>query len=561
MNGENLKNHYIELKKDDIDFYTGVHDEALLDRLLTDYKFFIETFLVIKTKDKKLIPFILNPIQIDLYNRIHGKPYYYGMILKARQMGCSTFILAYYFVDTILNPNTNSVCVAHEQDAVHRLFDIIHLFYNNLPDVLKPPRKYSNRKELYFSDRNDPNRSLESRFFVGTAGAKGFGRSATIQNLHLSEYAFYEDPDSFLAGIIDAVPLNNSRIIIESTANGLNHFYHEYKEAVEGKTMYEAIFYPWYMFPEYKVELTPQEHENWVFMDEEERYLYEKLKLTKEQLKFRRIRIGLYRNDVNRFKQEYPSTWQEAFLAQTKYKWGLTPDVLDKQLKYITPPEPISNYLTYKLPQITIWEDVKNNIGYVVAVDVAEGSDTGHLSAIEVFKYENGILEQVAEFSDNVDLITLSRIVLTIAVYYNNAFVIVERNNHGYTILNNLMYLYNYPVLYKDENNKEGVYMTKHLKRKAEDNLIYLINSEILHLRSEKLLNEIRVYATTENKKKTTNEFGHFDKLSALLLICATYPEIIQYIIPRAVENAEKIEYIELHKPIFNPMNILWQRR
>jgi hypothetical protein len=546
---EKLKNPYQIQLADDLDFSAGI-DEKLIEKLLTDYKFFMETFLVIKTKDKRLVPFILNPIQQDLYSRIHGKPYYYGIILKARQMGCSTFILGYFFTDCILNPNTNCVCVAHDQESVNKLFDIIHLFYNNLPDVLKPKRKYSNRKELYFCDPTDPKRSLESRFFVGSAQGKHFGRSMTIQNLHLSEYAFYPDIDKFLPGIIDAVPLKNSRIIIESTANGLNHFYEEFKAAMEHQgSIYEPIFYPWWMFPEYELPVSEEERQNWQDMDEEERELREKYKLSLEKLKFRRFRISLYGGDKSIFKKEYPSNWQEAFLAQTQYRFGFTPDVLKKQEKFIKPAINIQNYLTVKYPVLKLWEDVEDKSGYVVCVDVAEGSETGHLSAIEIFKLTDKLtLRQVGEFSAHVDLITFSKIIYDVAAYFNSAVVLVEKNNQGYTIINNLL-LYNYPYIFK-ENDKEGIFMTKQLKIKAIDTLIYLLNSEKIEIQSEQLLHEIKIYATvdTNTKKAYDDNIGHFDKFSALLLLSATYPGVLNWITANPVKT-EEWDYFEFPEP------------
>jgi hypothetical protein len=101
------------------------------------------------------------------------------------------------------------------------------LIQNNLPKEFKPNEKYSNAKELVFQSDNQQ-LSLNSQIKCYTAGSSEIGRSETINFLHLSELAFWNENtalDNF-ASIMQAVPKEDSIVVIESTANGFNFLWH-----------------------------------------------------------------------------------------------------------------------------------------------------------------------------------------------------------------------------------------------------------------------------------------------------------------------------------------------
>ena len=116
----------------------------------------MENFLKIRNKQSKLVPFIPNDAQKQ-FNEIiekdtaNKKPHRY-IILKARQLGFSTFTEGYIYHDTSTRELVNSLIIAHEEKATMNLFSMSKLYYEECPLAIRPMKKYSNGKELVFEN-------------------------------------------------------------------------------------------------------------------------------------------------------------------------------------------------------------------------------------------------------------------------------------------------------------------------------------------------------------------------------------------------------------------------
>ena len=278
-------------------------------------KEYIEKFLKIKTKDMQIVPFTLNAPQNRLYNAIklqaeQGKPIRM-IVLKARQMGFSTLTEAIIFKNCATKKNITAGIVAHELSATNNLFEMFKRYYHHLPDPLKPSMLKSNAKELVFNDKD--NSGLDSRIQLFTAESRdGLGRSGTFNLLHLSEYAFWKDQKTTLTALLQTVPDDpNSIVIIESTANGFDEFQERWQKAVSGESEYIPIFCAWHELPEYTKE-PPADFKP----TPEELSLKALFNLTDGQLYWRRTKIATtFNGDIDQFKQEYPASPEEAFIA------------------------------------------------------------------------------------------------------------------------------------------------------------------------------------------------------------------------------------------------------
>ncbi len=275
-------------------------------------KKYIEEFLKIKTKDASIMPFKLNKPQLKLYDMLkrqseQGKPQRV-IILKARQMGFSTLAEALLFKRTATKANVSSGIIAHKEDATTNLFNMSKLYYQELPDALKPKTKAANGNVIIFDDKNGA--GLRSKIKCMTAGGDGVGRSDTFQNLHLSEISSWANAKEILDGLLQAVPNNpDTLIIIESTAKGYDYFKELWDKAVDGENDFEPLFCAWWELDEYRL---PCE-ENMILTEEEEE-LKDIYKLNNEQIAWRRWCIrNNCGNDLNTFKQEYPACPEEAF--------------------------------------------------------------------------------------------------------------------------------------------------------------------------------------------------------------------------------------------------------
>lgn len=220
------------------------------------------------------------------------------ILLKSRQFGFSTLILALLFLDTINNPETQTKVIAHNTDTTVLLFGMIHRFYNNIPQP--PPTQYSTRRELAFSHNG-------SFLSVQTAGSKEGGRGGTPSNIHCSEVAYWPSPDIFTS-LMQGLP-STGNCFQETTANGIgNEFYDQYWDAKDGDgSTFTARFYPWFDHEEYSTKA----HESFE-ATAEELDLILRYDLTLDQLQWRRNKIkepGM----GDKFKQEYPANDVEAF--------------------------------------------------------------------------------------------------------------------------------------------------------------------------------------------------------------------------------------------------------
>lgn len=271
----------------------------MADLWLNDFKEYAHRFLKVKNKAGEIVPFRLNAAQEYIHTQLEKQKKELGMvraeILKGRQQGCSTYVEGRFFHKTATNFGIQSLILTHEQAATDNLFGMTQRYYENLPDALKPALSASNAKELSFS-------KLDSSFKVATAGNKGAGRSVTAQLLHGSEVAYWPSAEEHLAGIMQTIPLGeNTEIIFESTANGIGNVFH----SIWNSKDWLQIFVPWYWQSEYRcsgVDLGDEDFEYGELFD-----------LDREQMQWRRKKIGELGNDVKLFMREYPSSPAEAF--------------------------------------------------------------------------------------------------------------------------------------------------------------------------------------------------------------------------------------------------------
>lgn len=198
-----------------------------------NYARFIEERLTIIDKEGQNVPFKLNAIQKAYVEKSSNR----DIILKARQQGFSSIILAAFTADFLLKENSNSVVVADKADNAMSLLRRVKQYIQAYEKITKTkvPLKYNSTYRL-------ENQANGATYTIGTAQEQDFGRSRTITNLHLSEAAFYPNLPSLLAGAAQAV-VPSGKLIIETTANGFNAFKTLWDDSVLHNTAYQPLFF------------------------------------------------------------------------------------------------------------------------------------------------------------------------------------------------------------------------------------------------------------------------------------------------------------------------------
>ena len=335
---------------------------------------FIETFMTINDKNGNPVPFILTDEQRHLVSNLSSK----NIIDKARQLGISSITIALSLRACIVKPNTNCLLVSHTQSSTNAVFAKLKDMYHALPTWLRPETLTNNRQALTFANN--------SSITCLTAGNKEIGRGSTYNSIvHLSEYAFWSEPEKHLNALMQACS-DSATIIIESTANGYNSFSELFFGAERGENAFKSFFYSWvdggalyqgiykqavdeYLALNNNKMLTVGE------LDGEERNLMD-MGATIEQLIWRRSKIGV--TGIDKFKQEYPATPDESFIATGHSVFDK--ENIQKKMNAVLKVKPLEN--VKGLPQLLqpylgnafkMYETVKKGKRYYLGCDLSEG--------------------------------------------------------------------------------------------------------------------------------------------------------------------------------------------
>jgi hypothetical protein len=385
-----------------------------------------------------------------------------AMVLKARKEGISTFIQALALTNMLCRPGTTACVICHELDASQELLGMSSFFYERLHPSLQPKARITQKSIIFeYLECADGKIPLNSRLIVDTATGKESGRSKTIQFLHLSEVAFYPDPERTLTGILQSVPLEAETVIVmESTANGVgDEFNNRWNEAEGGTSGYEPIFLPWFALRDYRrtppMGYEPTKDE----LAEARRY-----SLDKDQLYWRHMKIQ--ETDDWLFKQEMPATPSEAFVTSGMPAYS-QPDLLDYRAAAKRIPyregflNPQGEFVTQKRGPLRLWEEPAAEGEYLIAADTSLGVEGGDFSAVAVVNRKSQRV--IADMLYLVDPRVLAAHLALLGTYFNKATLAVEVNNTGLTTQVELVEHIRYPRIYRWRryDNLKNIYTDK----------------------------------------------------------------------------------------------------
>lgn len=433
--------------------------------------------LCIRNEQKQIVPLVANDVQRKYLAEILPHWDYENggrlemrnlreIILKARKQGFSTLVAALFFLDTINNPNTYSVVLAHDTDSTVNLFEIVKTFFKHLPEDRRPRPQYASRREFYWPD-------LNSRFYVGTAGTESFGRGQTLNNVHGSEVASWPNGETIAAGLLQAVP-SGGNVFLESTAEGVGNFYYaEYQKARGGQNNLKPRFFGWFESEKYATPAPPD-----FVPAREEAVLQLRHNLSLDQLNWRREKRREPQMDV-KFVQEFPATIDEAFIASgTPYFNNVRlSDIADalksdefaplSTLEVLSSRSKEFEMLRLELERnigrigapatLRVWELPQDGKAYIISADVSEGLDDNGshtFDSADVWDAESGV--QVAHLHGMWDTRDYGLLLAQIGFWFNTALLGVERNNHGHAVINTLLFEAHYPEAFDD---RSGLYL------------------------------------------------------------------------------------------------------
>jgi len=438
------------------------------------------------------------------------------IILKARQMGLSTYTTARVFWKSYYNAYNKSVVMAHDVATSDALFSMSRNTIDNMTESFRPKFKKSNAKEIMF-EHND------SGYRLYTAGAPEAGRGTTPTIAHLSEVAFWTHDEKILAGLFQGISqADGTEVILESTANGVgNEFHRLWMGAVNGENEYIPIFVPWFLMKEYRRKIS----EGTIFeRTPEEEILVTRFELDDEQLYWRRLKVA--EGGLDKFRQEYPSTSEEAFIISGSNVFNL------EKLSQLVP-QPILAKREFNFESSMMEDAPRGSIeifryptfedAFVVGADVALGVGKDYSSAVVM----DGQRRVCAVYRNNtIDPSQFGDLLFYLGRYYNNALLAVESNSMGIATLNRLTQM-KYTNMYyqtkmsnvsKEEGNRIGWRTTSASKPAIIGFLKNAIEQDEIWIPSRIVIGELMNYVA-DDSGKTNAIVGHNDDTVIALAI------------------------------------------
>jgi len=352
-------------------------------KCLVDPMYFMKKYVKIQHQTRGIVPFELYEFQEETLEDFieHDR----NIVLKSRQMGISTLVSAYALWTMIFNPGKNVLILSTVQNTSKEIVSKIRLANNNLPSWLKVPTVEDNRLSLKFKN--------ESRVLAASSAADS-ARGFSAFLLVMDECAFIDNAEEVWTSAQQTMA-TGGRAILLSTPNGVGNFFHQMWVDAEGKrNTFKTIRLKW--------DRHPERDQSW--RDRQTAELGPK-----------------------RASQECDTE----FLSS-----GNT--VIDSQLvefyKQSKAKDPIE--MRGVDHGYWIWEYPDYSRNYIVAADVARGDSTDY-SAFHVIDVET--LTQVAEYKGQINTKDYGNFLVSVATEYNNALLIVENNNIGWAVLQQII--------------------------------------------------------------------------------------------------------------------------
>jgi len=459
-----------------------------------------EELLFVRSCNGSPVRLRANAMQME-FERRRGQR---NIVLKARQLGMTTWVAARFFLKTITHPGTLTLEVAHTQEAAEEIFRIVHRFVDRLPEPMRTgalKTGQSNVRQIVFP-------KMDAEYRVVSAADRNAGRGLTVQNLHCSELARWPgDAAETLAGLRAAMA-PDGEIVLESTPLGVGGCFHE-EWLKADETGMVRHFFPWWMEERYRARAV-----NEASLTEEERGLIEKYELDLKQIGYRRQIRANFRGLA---RQEYAEDAESCFLTSGECVFELA--AVEARMK--TAPEPVERR---KNGELEIWLPPVKGKQYVVAVDPAGGGSEGDYSAAEVLEMETGL--QCAEFAGHMGGLELAQQVTDLAREYNGAWLVVERNNHGSGVLALVEATCKYGRIYRQSG--QAGWLTTSVSRPA---MLGHLNAALVEepdrFQSRRLLGECRSFVRMANGSSGALAGTHDDRVMAMAIGLAARAELV----------------------------------
>jgi hypothetical protein len=370
-----------------------------------DVVYFVTKYMKIININKGLVNFVPYPYQEHMLRTMADERY--TVIATARQAGKSTTTCGFILWYIIFHADKTVALLANKGDTAREILGRIQLAYQHLPKWLQQGVKEWNKGSFELENN--------SRVIAAATSSNNI-RGFSINLLFIDEAAFIENWDEFFTSVYPTISSGTeSKIVLVSTPNGLNHFYQIWQNAAEKRNNYKPIKVMWHD--------VPGRDDNW-----------------------RRDTLAAMNFDTEKFDQEYCVE----FLGSS----GTL--IAGWKLKELVHQTPLMNK-----DGLALYKQASAGRSYVCIVDVSRGKGLDY-SAFSIFDVTQMPYEQVCTYRNNlISPIDYADIVHRICKSYNNAAVLVEINDIGEQVATSLHFDFEYEnVLFTESAGRSGKRIT-----------------------------------------------------------------------------------------------------
>ena len=446
-------------------------------KCMEDPLYFIQTYIKIVSLDEGLVPFKPYNFQKDMIGTFHNNRF--TICKLPRQSGKSTTMIAYLLHYALFNPNVNIAILANKAATSRDLLGRLQLAYENLPKWLQQGVMSWNKGSLELENG--------SRILAASTSASTV-RGSSFNIIFLDEFAYVPATvsEQFFSSVYPTISSGKStKVIIVSTPHGMNMFYKIWNDAQYKRNSYVPIEVHWTE--------VPGRDEKW----------------KKETI-------------ANTSEQQFATEFECEFLGSTNTL------VNASKLRMMSYKEPI-----VKHEGLNVYENPIKDHNYMITADVARGTKND-ASAFVVFDVTSIPYKVVASFKDNeIKPLLFPHKIHHVARAYNNAYVLVEVNDIGEQVSNNLHFDLEYDNIimcymrgragqimgsgFSGGKAALGVRTTKAVKKVGCSNMKQLIESDKLLVDDFDIINELSTFIVHGNQFQA--EEGSNDDLVMCLVL------------------------------------------
>ena len=446
-------------------------------KCMDDPLYFITTYIKIISLDEGLVKFKPYTFQKEMIGTFHKNRF--TICKLPRQSGKSTIMVSYLLHYALFNPAVNIAILANKAATARDLLGRLQLAYENLPKWLQQGVMSWNKGSLELENG--------SKILASSTSASAV-RGGSYNIIFLDEFAYVPSSvaEQFFSSVYPTISSGKTtKVVIVSTPHGMNMFYKLWNDAQYKRNNYIPIEVHW--------SEVPGRDEKW----------------KKETI-------------ANTSEQQFATEFECEFLGSANTL------VNASKLRMMSYKEPI-----VKHEGLNVYENPVKDHNYIITADVARGTKND-ASAFVVFDVSSIPYKVVASFKDNeIKPLLFPHKIHHVAKAYNNAYVLIEVNDIGEQVSNNLHFDLEYDNMimcymrgragqvmgsgFSGGKASLGVRTTKAVKKVGCSNMKQLLETDKLLVDDFDIINELSTFIVHGNQFQA--EEGSNDDLVMCLVL------------------------------------------